>query len=290
MSGDRSVRRLEDAGSQSNQFAMAKAISSGDQRLMQKAGLEAEIARLVRLHDAHIDNQIAVRLTINDARSAIAFSQQRIGEINQDIALRISTHGDDFAMRLGDDRFRERKAAGSAILKAIMEAAWNDKAKIAGEIGGFRFAVKVASGNRLLIQSSDIVIQRTNHKDRVEIPEGPTPLGIIARLESALGRFEAQREEHEKRLADAERRLADYEPRLGQPFDFIAELDAKREELKAIDIALAAKPDDEMAGNAASAADDDFIDLFLLERRDDALDDDLNGDADVQGSEMADAA
>ena len=31
MSGDRSIRRLEDAGSQVNQFAMAKALASGDQ-------------------------------------------------------------------------------------------------------------------------------------------------------------------------------------------------------------------------------------------------------------------
>ncbi len=53
LSGDTSVRRLEDMGEgQANQFAMAKAIASGDERLMQKAGLEAEIARLVRLRAA----------------------------------------------------------------------------------------------------------------------------------------------------------------------------------------------------------------------------------------------
>jgi 3-keto-L-gulonate-6-phosphate decarboxylase len=36
MAGDRTIRRLQDAGSQVNQFAMAKAIASGDPRLMQK--------------------------------------------------------------------------------------------------------------------------------------------------------------------------------------------------------------------------------------------------------------
>src|SRR3984893_8678823 len=36
LSGDRSIRRIEDAGSQANQFAMAKAIASGDSRLMRK--------------------------------------------------------------------------------------------------------------------------------------------------------------------------------------------------------------------------------------------------------------
>src|SRR5208337_2594577 len=46
MSGDRSLRRIEDAGSQANQFALAKAIASGDERLMRKAGIASEIARL----------------------------------------------------------------------------------------------------------------------------------------------------------------------------------------------------------------------------------------------------
>lgn len=57
LSGDTSIRRLDDMGEgQANQFAMAKAIASGDQRLMQKAGLEADIARLERLRAAHTDD------------------------------------------------------------------------------------------------------------------------------------------------------------------------------------------------------------------------------------------
>ena len=53
LSGDRSIRTLEDAGSQANQFALAKAIASGDSRLIQKAGLAGEIARLERQRAAH---------------------------------------------------------------------------------------------------------------------------------------------------------------------------------------------------------------------------------------------
>jgi Helicase conserved C-terminal domain len=41
LSGDRSVRRVEDIDSQANQFAMAKAIASGDSRLIQKPGWKA---------------------------------------------------------------------------------------------------------------------------------------------------------------------------------------------------------------------------------------------------------
>lgn len=94
LSGDTSIRRLEDMGeSQANQFAMAKAIASGDPRLMLKAGLEADIARLERLRAAHIDDQHAVRRQIRDAERDIEFSTRRIAEIGQDIERRTPTAG-----------------------------------------------------------------------------------------------------------------------------------------------------------------------------------------------------
>src|SRR3546814_8881 len=64
MSGDRSIRRIEDVSSNVNQFALAKALASGDDRLMKKAGLDAEVARLLRLRDAHTDDQYNIRRTI----------------------------------------------------------------------------------------------------------------------------------------------------------------------------------------------------------------------------------
>jgi N12 class adenine-specific DNA methylase len=258
LSGDRSIRRLEDAGSQSNQFAMAKAIASGDQRLMQKAGLEAEIARLYRLHDAHIDSQIAVRREINAAEASIAYNRQRAADIAADLAQRVDTRAENFAMTLSGRRFTERKAAGAAILTSIMEAGWDDAAKITGEIGGFQFAIKIHRDRKLAMESADIILNRTNLRDAIEIPEQPTPLGIIARLESALGRFEAQHEEAEYRRAEASRRLADYRPRLGQAFDLHGELNAKEAELKEIDAALAASTEE-----TATIEEDEFAGIFV---------------------------
>ncbi|WP_284257613.1 helicase-related protein [Acidocella aquatica] len=256
LSGDRSIRRLEDAGSQANQFAMAKAIASGDQRLMQKAGLEAEIARLVRLQDAHIDNQMAVRRTIQGAKASIEHNQQRIVDITADIAQRVETRGDHFALALSDRRFTERKAAGAAILTAIMEAGWDDTSKIAGAFAGFKFGIKLHRDRKLLIEGSEFVIQRRNKRDVLEIPENPTPLGIIARLEAYFGRIDAELEEAELRVAEGTRRVADYEPRLGAPFDLQGELDAKMAELRDIDIALAETKEEQ------TAEEDEFADIF----------------------------
>jgi hypothetical protein len=202
-------------------------------------------------------------------RETIAFNQRRIGEITQDLAVRQDTRGDNFALRLNGQRFNERKAAGSAILKAVLEAAWDEAAKVTGEIGGFPFSVRVTRDRKAAIMASHIVIQRDHFRDNVDMPDEPTALGVIARLESALGRFEAQREECEKRLAEATRRLADYEPRLGQPFDLAAELDAKRDELKAIDQALASKPEEDASSTAPAVEDVDFNQFIVLPPSDD---------------------
>ncbi len=70
LAGDRTIRRLEDVDGQANQFAMAKALASGDQRLMQKAGIEAEVARLRRLHAAHFDDQHAIAQNIRSAEAS----------------------------------------------------------------------------------------------------------------------------------------------------------------------------------------------------------------------------
>jgi hypothetical protein len=140
LSGDTSIRRLEDLGEgQANQFAMAKAIASGDQRLMQKAGLEADIARLERLRAAHQDDQVAVRRQIRDAERDIAQATRRIAEIGRDIERRVPTTGDAFGMTVAGQSFTERKVAGRALLTEILTLVQlqRDGEAIIASIGGF---------------------------------------------------------------------------------------------------------------------------------------------------------
>jgi hypothetical protein len=92
---------------------------------------------------------------------------------------------------------------------------------------------------------------------RIELPDEPTPLGVIARLEGALDRLETDRREQEERLAAARNRLADYEPRIGEPFEFEAELLAKRAEHDRLDADLAAQ-----SNGAATKAEQDAACAF----------------------------
>ncbi|MCK1478253.1 DEAD/DEAH box helicase family protein [Bradyrhizobium sp. 197] len=253
LSGDTSIRRLEDMGeSQANQFAMAKAIASGDPRLMQKAGLEADIARLERLRAAHIDDQHAVRRQMRDAERDIELSVRRIGEIGRDIERRIPTAGDVFTMAVTGDPHVERKLAGRALMKEILTLVQlqHEGETVIASIGGFDIKFSGERGRDGYRYTT--MLLRTGAEYEIELPVTVTPIGAIARIEHAVAEFEGERERYRQRLADARGRLASYESRDGGDFAFATELAEKRRQLAEVEKALA--EDSESAGELATAA------------------------------------
>ena len=229
LSGDRSIRRIEDLDSQANQFAMAKAIASGDSRLIQKAGLENEIARLERQRAAHIDDQHDIRRRTHTARAAHERAEQRLSAIRQDIARRIATRGEAFTMEIEGRSFTERRSAGAVLLSKIRMAVHERdlSPRTIGGIGGFGLQYRV---HRSLLDkkyAAVLILQRTDFDQEIEVGADLTELGLISRLEHVLDRFEEGLEEQVRHKADAAARLRDYEPRLGQPFPLQAELDEK---------------------------------------------------------------
>ncbi|UPK40836.1 N-6 DNA methylase (plasmid) [Bradyrhizobium sp. 186] len=254
LSGDTSIRRLEDMGeSQANQFAMAKAIASGDPRLMQKAGLEADIARLERLRAAHIDDQHAVRRQMRDAERDIELSIRRVGEIGRDIERRIPTAGDAFTMAVTGDPHVERKLAGRALMKETLTLVQlqHEGETVIASIGGFDIKFSGERAGRDGYRYTTMLL-RTGAEYEIELPVTVTPIGAIARIEHALAEFEGERERYRQRLADARRRLASYESRDGGDFAFATELAEKRRQLAEVEKALA--EDSESAGELAAAA------------------------------------
>ena len=254
LSGDTSIRRLEDVGEgAANQFAMAKAIASGDERLMQKAGLEADIARLERLRAAHEDDQYAVRRQMRDAEREVELSTRRIGEIGQDIARLQSTTGDAFTMTVLGKEYVERKEAGRALMKEILTLLQlQHKGEVhLATIGGFDV---VYEGERFGEGDGyryEALLQRTGADYEIDLAITVTPLGAISRLEHGLEGFEEEQLQYRRRLEEAERRLASYRSREGGAFAFSNDLEGKRRELRAIETQLAADLDSETIAAAA---------------------------------------
>ncbi|VXC51262.1 Lactate dehydrogenase (fragment) [Bosea sp. 125] len=255
LSGDTSIRRLEDLGEgQANQFAMAKAIASGDQQLMQKAGLEAEVARLERLRAAHQDDQFAVRRQLRDAERDSAVSTRRIDEIGSDIERRVPTAGDAFAMTVTGKAYVERKEAGRALLKEILTLVQmrHEGEVVIAMIGGFELEFSGDRGGRDGYRYETMLL-RTGDGHEIDLQVTVTPLGAVSRLEHALGDFEGERERYRQRLAEAQRRLASYRSREGGEFAFGEELAEKRRQLIEIETALASDTDGPDAMSAVAA-------------------------------------
>ncbi|MFG1250203.1 lactate dehydrogenase [Xanthobacter flavus] len=241
LSGDTSIRRLEDMGEgQASQFAMAKAIASGDQRLMQKAGLEAEIARLDRLRAAHVDDQHAIRRQIRDAEREIEHATRRMAEIGQDIERLVPTAGDAFAMDVTGNRHAERKGAGRALMKEILTLVQlqQEEEVVIASLGGFDLEFSGERVGRDGFHYTTMLL-RTGADFEIDLPVTVTPLGAVARLEHALSGFEEEQEGYRQRLSDARRRLASYQARAGGAFAFTDELEMKCTQLAEIEADLA---------------------------------------------------
>ena len=241
LSGDRSVRRVEDIASQANQFAMAKAIASGDSRLMQKAGLETEIARLQRRRAAHVDDQHDIRRRIHAAQSDQRLAEARIEAIRHDLARRTATRGDHFAMTVEGRPFTDRAAAGALLLSKVRLAAADTTERdwTVARIGGFDLGCSVSRNRSEGGVKTILTLERSNVADEVALGPELKPLGLIARLEHMLGRFDAELEDNEAKAADAARRRAGYAARADEAFPLQGELDDKLARMAELEADLA---------------------------------------------------
>jgi hypothetical protein len=238
MSGDRSVRRIEDSGSQSNQFALAKAIASGDERLMRKAGIASEIAGLERLRDSHFDDQLAIRRKISAGKKRFEDATHRVEAITKDLAKRIPTRGAAFAMTVSEQRFTERKAAGQALTAAIRKMKPKKPGSVAplAAIGGFAILARAT-----YLGDIELRLDRAlKPSDGIDLGKDITPLGLVSRLESALGRFEVELAEERRTAAEISNWLPGFKARLGDVFPHEAELAEKHAEMAELDASLAA--------------------------------------------------
>jgi N12 class adenine-specific DNA methylase len=207
MKGDTSIRRIEDPGSEANQFALAKAIASGDPLLLQKAGLDVELARLRRLRAAHFDDQHLARRRVFAASATIAEATARRGALTNALAKRIPTRGDAFRMVVGDRVYTSRKAAGEAILRAAFDVD-GDRFQPVGEIGGFIVLAKQPRHR----ESSDFVqIDLCGLVLGLDLWDKPTASGVVSRLENRVADIEELIARAENNITFADRELNESE-------------------------------------------------------------------------------
>src|SRR2546427_8883457 len=117
MSGEMTIRRLEDLDSAALTYAEVKAIASGNPLVIEKAQVDAELMRLTRLRSAHAEEQYRIRSNLRRSHEDAEAFTMRLANLRQDIALRQDISGDNFHVELDGQTINNRGIAGELMVR-----------------------------------------------------------------------------------------------------------------------------------------------------------------------------
>lgn len=115
MSGDLTEREFEDIGDSELSAAQAMALGSGNPLLLEKAEVDADLQRLLRLEQGHSTEQRTYRsgILLNDAEAAAA--TQLAQQLRQAISARTPVDGDNFRLTVAGRQHTKRSEAADAL-------------------------------------------------------------------------------------------------------------------------------------------------------------------------------
>ena len=117
MSGDMTIRRLEDLDTAALTYAEVKAIASGNPLVIEKAQVDAELMRLTRLRSAHAEEQYRIRSNLRRSHEDAEVFANRLANLRQDLTVREDTSGDNFRIELEGQPLNNRGVAGELIVR-----------------------------------------------------------------------------------------------------------------------------------------------------------------------------
>jgi N12 class adenine-specific DNA methylase len=219
MRGNVAGREVDDVGEQALSYAEVKALASGSPLLLEKAGVDNEVARLARLRRAHHQDQSRLARVAETAEARAVRLRAAVVECQEAIARRVPTRGDRFRVTLDGETHTARTEAGRRLRATLAEAATGPpRAREVGVLGGFPVDV-VAERDAL---GTTVHVQLRGAPVRVSFGgheiAGTDPVGLIQRLEHRLGSLEDARDGAARELARVEGEIDTARSRLGAPF------------------------------------------------------------------------
>ncbi len=212
MSGDMTIRRLEDLDSAALTYAEVKAIASGNPLVIEKAQVDAELIRLTRLRSAHAEEQYRIRSNLRRSHEDAEIFTIRLANLRQDLGVRQDTSGDKFRIELDGQESNNRGIAGELIMRRAekLKARFGDDIKI-GRFAGFDLFLRPGFNN-----TTEMVMRGSNsYGARVT----DTALGTIRSLEATVQGFEERAERLELDITDANKRVKELGEKVGAKFE-----------------------------------------------------------------------
>ena len=212
MSGDMTMRRLEDMDSAALTYAEIKAIASGNPLVIEKAQVDAELIRLTRLRSAHAEEQYRIRASLRHSHEEVETWTERLANLREDLKLRQDTSGDQFRIELDKQILDNRGIAGELLLRRAekTKTRFGEDIRI-GRFAGFDMFIRSGFNN-----TAELVLRGKNsYSSRVT----DTALGTIRSLESEVQGFEERAARLETDIRDSRKRGVELEAKVGAPFE-----------------------------------------------------------------------
>lgn len=235
MTGDLSVRRMEDMDEQALSYAEVKAIASGNPAMLTLAKMDMEHQRLVRLERAYQDEQYQLRRTVRTLEQTdIPALKKHYAALESDLAV-VGRHGGITSPDLMLNGQRVTAGEQSAkLLRQQVQRAWEDavyrleaapegtqEQRRLGSFGGIELTFTLEKGEAESWHGLLELKGTVKRKQSLRSPNSEKLVEYLQRMVDAL--VEAHRETGAE-LAKATARLVSFQEHLGQPFAHSARL------------------------------------------------------------------
>ena len=227
MTGESDLRRIEDVDGAALTYAEVKAIASGNPIVIEKARIDAELARLGRLHCEHQETSYKLRSRVRHLNDELPRLELRLEAVRRDLVTRQDTSGDSFVMLIDGQAIRDRGIAGELLLRRAERLRGTRKELLAGNLGGFQIVIadNFMGGPEIVLKGD------TTYTAKVT----DTAHGTLRSVEHTIQHLEEVAETLTRNIADTRKRLTDTQAQVDAPFEYsgrLAELVQRQKEIE----------------------------------------------------------
>ena len=220
--GDTDIARtVDDIGEATLSLAQVKALSTGNPLIMEKAGVDSDVARLERLAASHHTEQRRAAKVIADGADRLARLQGRLTLIQAAIARRTPIAGDEFSATIDGQHFTKRADAGPRLQAALATARHRSGQSIPlGAMAGLDLALRVdgIGGDAILeIGVADLPVNpvRVEARDIRQLHPG----GLLARVTHMIDGLDGAAHVLHDEIARTQADISTAQTIVGQTFD-----------------------------------------------------------------------
>ena len=250
--------------------AEAKALASGDPRMMRLEELRQKVQTLRLERAAHDSNQRNAAVQAGQSMSHVAAQQERLPQIEKDAALakKAAAAGDKFAMTVGAQSHDKRPDADKAIKERMGELPFKGDWSKVGEYGGMNvMALNSDTGYQVALvnPATDVMHQSS------DIPN-LDGANVVTRIDHVLKGIANSATDLHQKLAQSQDSLAFYQKETTKRFDGSLELRDSEREFNQLQRDIGGDTDEDTKGEAYEIEADTEVSAIIDDADDEAYD------------------